>query len=113
MLDGVIIIACFWLVVENVRFLAQVPFSQWETAHFATAAVSVVLAALGVHRVIKVFRDNKKRKAEKAAMQAKTTVEYEEDEAPEDEPETPTAKTEDDDLAWLDEMDAEEDAKKQ
>lgn len=98
------IILCLFLAFQNFQSVLAVPFGEWEVVHYLLALVSLGLVGVAAFKGKTAYDKYKQKRDAKP--------EDGEEAGPEDAPAPLPPADEDDDLAYLDELDAEEDAKK-
>lgn len=103
MLDLVIALLCFFMAYSNVKMLVEVPFAKWGLVQGLLVAVSIGLVAVGAMKGWAWWKNKQKQDQEKA-LEAKKIEEDREIQKKEGK--------KNDDLAYLDELDAMEDAQK-
>lgn len=101
MFDILIIVFAVYFVYQNIRSLTELPLSQWEFVHYALAVLTVVIAGLGVWKAWQVYKKSRLKKEEEAEKREEEEAERQAED-----------RDEDNELAYLDELDAEEDARK-
>lgn len=111
MLDILIIVFAVLFLYQNAQSLMQIPLRDWELVHYALALVSLGLLAVAIWKGVQMYKNHKKKQEEEAEG-GEAKEDAEEEEASEEEiPKKKYTYEEDDaELAYLDEMDAEEEA---
>ncbi|MDL2324558.1 hypothetical protein LJC61_05340 [Ruminococcaceae bacterium OttesenSCG-928-A16] len=105
MLDGLVVILCFYIAYSNAKSLLEVPFSEWQLVHYLLVLVTVGLVAVAVFRALRMFKTLKSKKAEDEA----DAVKAQQDKALKA---AQAKQEEEDELAQLDLLDQEEKARK-
>ena len=98
-MDIILVIACLYFAYSSITLLMEVPFAEWEVVQYVLAAITVGLLVAGIMRGWKIIKRWKNGPPPEEKKESATVI-YDDDDDGDEE----------DELAYLDEMDAMEDA---
>jgi hypothetical protein len=113
MLDILIIVFAVLFLYQNTQSLMQIPLRDWELVHYALALVSLGLLTVAIWKGVQMYKNHKKKQEKEAeGGEGKEDAEGEDSDEGETQKKKYTYENDDAELAYLDEMDAEEEARK-